>query len=126
MKILHTSDWHLGKQLYSSKRYPEFQAFLEWLSLTIQNHNIDILIVAGDIFDTNTPSLQAQELYYEFLARVHQTPCAHVVVVAGNHDSAYLLETPKTVLKTLNVHVVGNITDSIEDEILLLKDSKHI
>ena len=125
MKILHTSDWHLGKQLYSSKRYAEFQAFLEWLSHTIQNQNIDILIVAGDIFDTNTPSLQAQELYYEFLARVHLTPCAHVVVIAGNHDSAYLLETPKTVLKTLNVHVVGNITDSIEDEVLLLKDSKQ-
>ncbi len=125
MKILHTSDWHLGKQLYSSKRYPEFQAFLEWLSSTIQTQNIDLLIVAGDIFDTNTPSLQAQELYYEFLARVHQTQCTQIVVIAGNHDSAYLLETPKTVLKKLNIHVVGNITDNIEDEILLIKDSKN-
>lgn len=125
MKILHTSDWHLGKQLYSIKRYPEFKAFLEWLSSIIQTLNIDLLIVAGDIFDTNTPSLQAQELYYEFLARVHQTQCTHIVVIAGNHDSAYLLETPKTVLKKLNIHVVGNITDNIEDEVLLIKDSKN-
>lgn len=121
MKILHTSDWHIGKQLYGFKRYPEFKAFLEWLSLTIQQQNIDVLIVAGDIFDTNTPSLQAQELYFEFLASVHKTQCSHVVVIAGNHDSAYVLEAPKPILKKLDIHVVGRVADNIEDEVLLLK-----
>lgn len=125
MKILHTSDWHIGKQLYGFKRYPEFKAFLEWLSHTIQEQNIDVVIVAGDIFDTNTPSLQAQELYFQFLARIYQTQCSHVVVIAGNHDSAYVLEAPKSVLKKLNVYVIGSITDQIEDEILLLKDSNN-
>lgn len=125
MKILHTSDWHIGKQLYGFKRYPEFKAFLEWLSHTIQEQKIDVVIVAGDIFDTNTPSLQAQELYFQFLARVHQTQCSHVVVIAGNHDSAYVLEAPKTILKKLNIHVVGSATEHIEDEVLLLKDSNN-
>ncbi len=125
MKILHTSDWHIGKQLYGFKRYPEFKAFLEWLSNTIEEQNIDVLIVAGDIFDTNTPSLQAQELYFEFLARVHHTKCSHVVIIAGNHDSSYVLEAPKTILRTLNIHVVGSATEHIEDEVLLLKDSSN-
>lgn len=122
MKILHTSDWHLGKQLYGTHRYPEFKAFLEWLSTTAQEQSIDIVIVAGDIFDTQTPGLQAQTLYYEFLARVLKTSCSHVVVIAGNHDSAYLLETPKTILKTLQVHIVGQVSEKPEDEVLLLKD----
>ncbi|MCM8543320.1 MAG: exonuclease subunit SbcD [Lentisphaeraceae bacterium] len=64
MKILHTSDWHLGRNLYGRKRYEEFTAFLNWLCETIEIEKIDILLVAGDIFDTNTPSNRAQELYY--------------------------------------------------------------
>ena len=63
MKILHTSDWHLGRSLYGRKRYAEFTAFLDWLGDHIETEKIDILLVAGDIFDTNTPSKRAQELY---------------------------------------------------------------
>ena len=56
MKILHTSDWHLGRSLYGRKRYEEFSGFLDWLVLTIENQKVDVLLVAGDVFDTSTPS----------------------------------------------------------------------
>jgi len=68
MKILHTSDWHLGRSLYGRKRYDEFSSFLDWLSNTIEKEDIDALLVAGDVFDTSTPSNRAQELYYRFTA----------------------------------------------------------
>ena len=56
MKILHTSDWHLGRSLYSRKRYEEFDAFLSWLAETIQQQQVDVLLVVGDVFDTTAPS----------------------------------------------------------------------
>jgi exonuclease SbcD len=64
MKLLHTSDWHIGRTLYGRKRYEEYEAFLTWLSETIQGNEIDVLLVTGDIFDTSAPSNRAQELYY--------------------------------------------------------------
>jgi len=120
MKVLHTSDWHLGRTLYGRKRYDEFEAFLEWLTETIALESIDLLLVAGDIFDTSTPSNKAQELYYKFLCRVAASNCRHVVVIAGNHDSPSFLNAPKELLKVLNVHVVGAINESVEDEVIVL------
>ena len=67
MKILHTSDWHIGRTLYEKKRYDEFEQFFIWLLQTLESENIDVLLIAGDIFDTGTPSNKAQELYYKFL-----------------------------------------------------------
>ncbi len=125
MKILHTSDWHLGRSLYGRKRYEEFEVFLDWLAETIQQQQIDALLVAGDIFDTSTPSNRAQELYYRFLCQVAASPCRHVVVIAGNHDSPSFLNAPKELLRALNVHVVGAMTDSLHDEVILLKDEQH-
>jgi exonuclease SbcD len=127
MKILHTSDWHIGRLLYSQKRYAEFQAFLNWLVDQLIDQNIELLIVAGDIFDTTTPSNKAQSLYYQFLSKVSQTACRHIVVIGGNHDSASFLNAPREILSALNVSVVGAATDNIEDEILLLRDeSKRV
>ena len=120
MKILHTSDWHIGRTLYGRKRYEEFEAFLTWLAETIQQNEIDALLVAGDVFDTSAPSNRAQELYYRFLCRVAASSCRHVVVVAGNHDSPSFLNAPKELLKALDVHVVGSSTESPEDEVLVL------
>lgn len=124
MKILHTSDWHLGRTLYGKKRYEEFEAFLNWLTDTIQQQAVDVLLVAGDIFDTSTPSNRAQQLYYRFLCRVAVSCCRHVVVVAGNHDSPSFLNAPKELLKALDVHVIGNSGDSPEDEVLVLSDAQ--
>ncbi len=124
MKILHTSDWHLGRTLYGRRRYEEFEAFLNWLTDTIQQHEIDALLVAGDIFDTSAPSHRAQELYYRFLCRVAASCCRHVVVVAGNHDSPSFLNAPKELLRALDVHVVGNASENLEGEVLVLT-AKH-
>jgi len=122
MKILHTSDWHLGRSLYGRKRYEEFSAFLDWLVETIENEGIDVLLVAGDVFDTSTPGNRAQELYYRFLCRVSNSCCRHVVVIAGNHDSPSFLNAPKELLRALNVHVIGAVTDALEDEVLVIDD----
>jgi exonuclease SbcD len=124
LKLLHTSDWHIGRTLYGRKRYEEFEAFLTWLAETIQQNEIDALLVAGDVFDTSAPSNRAQELYYRFLCRVAASCCRHVVVVAGNHDSPSFLNAPKELLKALDVHVVGSITESPEDEVLVLRNDQ--
>ena len=121
MKILHTSDWHIGRTLYGRKRYEEFEAFLTWLAETIQQNEIDALLVAGDVFDTTAPSNRAQELYYRFLCRVAASSCRHVVVIAGNHDSPSFLNAPRELLKALDVHVVGSSSESLEDEVLVLR-----
>lgn len=124
MKILHTSDWHLGRSLYGRKRYDEFAAFLNWLLDTIESENVAILLVAGDIFDTNTPSNKAQQLYYQFLWRVSQSCCRHVVIIAGNHDSPSFLNAPKPLLAALNVHVVGAVTSDPADEVIVLYNNQ--
>lgn len=124
MRVLHTSDWHIGRTLYGRKRYEEFEAFLTWLAETIQQNAIDALLVAGDVFDTSAPSNRAQELYYRFLCRVAASSCRHIVVVAGNHDSPSFLNAPKELLKALDVHVVGSSTESPEDEVLVLRNDQ--
>ena len=120
LTILHTSDWHLGRRLYGRMRYEEFEAFLSWLQETISAQKVDVLIVAGDIFDTMTPSNRAQALYYEFLGKVSKLYCEHIVIVAGNHDSPTFLDAPSKVLKFLNVHVIGTACDDLNDEVLVL------
>ncbi len=122
MKILHTSDWHLGRSLYGRKRYREFSQFLDWLSRTIENENVDALLIAGDVFDTSTPSNRAQELYYRFLCRVAGSRCRHVVIIAGNHDSPSFLSAPKELLHAINVHVIGAITEDPKDEVIVIGD----
>lgn len=122
MNILHTSDWHLGRTLYGRRRQEEFAAFLDWLLGCIRTYNIDVLIVAGDIFDTSTPGTAAQELYYRFLARVGSTGCRHVVIIGGNHDSPSFLDAPAGLLRALDVHVVGQACTEPVDQVLLLHD----
>jgi exonuclease SbcD len=124
MKILHTSDWHIGRTLYGRKRYEEFEAFLTWLVETIQKNEIDALLIAGDVFDTSAPSNRAQELYYRFLCRVAASSCRHVVAVAGNHDSPSFLNAPKELLKALDVHVIGSASEAPEDEVLVLRNEQ--
>ncbi|WP_413501094.1 exonuclease SbcCD subunit D C-terminal domain-containing protein [Psychrobacter maritimus] len=120
LTILHTSDWHLGRRLYGRMRYDEFEAFLSWLQDAISTQKVDVLIVAGDIFDTMTPSNRAQALYYEFLGKVSKSCCQHIVIVAGNHDSPTFLDAPSNVLKFLNVHVIGTACEDLNDEVLVL------
>ena len=125
LTLLHTSDWHLGRRLYGRMRYEEFEAFLQWLEDTIRTQQVDVLIVAGDIFDTMTPSNKAQALYYEFLGKVSKSCCQHVVIVAGNHDSPTFLDAPSQVLKFLNVHVIGTACAEVSDELLVLDNNDN-
>ncbi len=125
MKILHTSDWHLGRMLYAKKRYEEFEKFLNWLVGFINTHQIDVLIVAGDIFDNTMPSNRSQELYYKFLYDVSNTCCRHIVIIGGNHDSPTFLNAPAQLLKAMHVHVVGEMCDELADEVITLYDQQY-
>lgn len=122
MNILHTSDWHLGRRLYGRRRYAEFVAFLDWLLATIEAEGVDVLLVAGDIFDSGLPGGRTQELYYRFLGWVANSCCRHVVIIAGNHDSPSLLAAPKELLAALNVHVVASPDPA--EEVLVLRDAQ--
>ncbi len=120
MKLLHASDWHLGRALYNRKRYDEIEAFLAWLAGIIERENVDVVLIAGDVFDNSTPSNYAQELYCRFLCRVAGSASRQVVVIAGNHDSPSFLNAPKELLKFLNIHVVGYAAGDPADEVLVL------
>ena len=122
LTLLHTSDWHLGRRLYGKPRYDEFKQFLDWQLQTLREQKVDVLLIAGDIFDTTAPSNQAQNLYYDFLSQVCHTDCRHVIIVAGNHDSASFLEAPKQLLKSFNIHIIGSMSDTPTDEVITLSD----
>ena len=125
MKILHTSDWHIGRTLYGRRRYEEFEAFLAWLLATVEREEIAALLIAGDVFDSTTPGIRAQELYYRFLCRVAGSCCRHVAVIAGNHDSPSFLEAPRELLRALDVHVVGAGSGNPMDEVLVLRNRQN-
>ena len=118
MKILHTADWHIGQSFFEHDRKKEHQSFLIWLRKQIQKHNIDALLIAGDIFDSPNPSAESQRLYYSFLKEVTaENQQLQIVIIAGNHDSAARLEAPNPLLETMNITVVGTIKRTTEGEI---------
>jgi DNA repair protein SbcD/Mre11 len=122
MRILHTSDWHLGQKLVNQSREAEQQMALEWLLSVIEAEQPDVLLVAGDVFDAHNPPQIAEEQYYSFLAKLKNTACRHVVIIGGNHDAPAKINAPKGLLRALDVHVVGGATDDIQDEIVALRD----
>ena len=111
MRIIHTSDWHLGHTLMDKTREEEMKAFFSFLIDTINEKKVDALLVSGDIFDTGTPSNSALSEYYSFLASVGKTECRDVFIIAGNHDSPSLLRAPKELLALVNVHVYATKED---------------
>ncbi len=121
MKVLHTADWHLGQRfLTGQERLVEQRAFLAWLLTAVQTQAVDALVVAGDVFDTTSPSYAAQELYYTFLVQLQATGCRHVVVVGGNHDSPTLLNASAQLLRHLRIHVVGEVPADPAAQLLTL------
>ena len=108
MRIIHTADWHLGQTFYSFERANEHRIFLEWLENILKERNTDLLLIAGDIFDSPNPSAEAQRMLYHFLTKVTTgNPNLKVVITAGNHDSAARLEAPNPLLSSFNTHVSG-------------------
>ncbi|MBM4375208.1 MAG: exonuclease SbcCD subunit D C-terminal domain-containing protein [Deltaproteobacteria bacterium] len=114
MRLLHTSDWHLGVAFHERPRLEEQAAFLDWLTETIERHEVDALVVAGDVFDTANPPAEALSLYYRFLAGLsglrgttRSGAPRKAIVVGGNHDSPARLDAPREVLSCLETTVVG-------------------
>lgn len=87
MRILHTADWHLGRTLEGRSRQEEHEAFVDELCAMVREERIDLVLIAGDVFDTGNPSAAAEELYCDALARLGENGRRAVVVIAGNHDS---------------------------------------
>lgn len=139
MKIITTSDWHIGNLFHGSDRLPEHKHFLSWLLRLVEEQKPDALLVAGDVFDNGNPSAAAQSAYYEFLDNATQAcPDMQVVITAGNHDSANRLEAPRALLTRHKVEVRGMVhrnwvqtddgggtwTNDFEDLMIAVKDKE--
>lgn len=110
MNILHTADWHIGQLFHEYDRTYEHQQFLDWLLVILTTERIDVLLVCGDVFDLSNPSAASIKMFYSFLNQaVKQNPDLQIIVTAGNHDSASRLESPKPLLESSNIHIVGLI-----------------
>ncbi|MEK7393896.1 MAG: exonuclease subunit SbcD [Fibrobacterota bacterium] len=123
MRILHTSDWHLGLELGGHDRLDEQKRFLSWLMDLCVERRIHALLVCGDVYDVANPSVAAQAAFAEFLAGFHRRlPNSDLVIVAGNHDSASRLELPRAFGEVLGgVHLRGVVSDSVQDRIVPLR-----
>lgn len=119
MRILHTSDWHLGQHFMGKTRQAEHRAWCDWLVQTVQDQQADALIIAGDIFDTGTPPSYAREQYNDFIVQMHGTGC-QLVIVAGNHDSVAMLNESKGLLGKLNTQVIATVGAEPDEQVLLL------
>jgi exonuclease SbcD len=105
MRIIHTSDWHLGQHFFGKSRAAEHQAFMAWLLEQIEHYQVDALIIAGDIFDTGTPPSYARTLYNQFIVQMQQSGC-QLIILGGNHDSVSMLGESKELLACLNTLVI--------------------
>ncbi|OMQ25360.1 exonuclease subunit SbcD [Serratia oryzae] len=120
MRLIHTSDWHLGQYFFTKSRAAEHQAFLRWLIEQVEQQQVDALIVAGDLFDTGSPPSYARELYNRFVVELQHTGC-QLVILGGNHDSVATLNESRELLSCLNTTVIANAQTAIEQQILVLQ-----
>ena len=118
MKLIHTADWHLGNSMHDIDRLEESKQFLDWLKGQIVDFGAECLVVAGDIFDTTNPSVEARRLYFRFLASLLDTCCKNIVLVGGNHDSGALLDAPRDLLDALNIQMVGSLGERPVEELI--------
>lgn len=110
MKILHTADWHIGQFFHEYDRTYEHQQFLKWLLEILINESIDVLLISGDVFDLSNPSAASIKMFYSFLNQaVNANPDLQIIIIAGNHDSAARLESPRPLLESSNIHIIGLI-----------------
>ena len=121
MRILHTSDWHLGQHFIGKSRAAEHAAFLRWLVAQVSELSIDAIIVAGDIFDTATPPSYARELYNQFIVELQPSGC-QLVILGGNHDSPAVLAESKQLLTKLNTWVIPTVQANVSEQIVILND----
>ncbi|MDR2926814.1 MAG: exonuclease SbcCD subunit D C-terminal domain-containing protein [Cytophagaceae bacterium] len=123
MKLIHTADWHLGQMFFDHDRKTEHLVFLNWLKKQVWEQGVDVLLIAGDVFDSPNPSAEAQKMYYRFLRDITmENPDLQIIIIAGNHDSAARLEAPNPLLETVNVAVRGIVKHITGREI----DCEHL
>ncbi|RXK87039.1 exonuclease SbcCD subunit D C-terminal domain-containing protein [Filimonas effusa] len=124
MKYLHTADWHIGQLFHEYDRAYEHQQFLKWLLGSLQAEQVDVLLISGDVFDLSNPSAESVKMLYSFLNQaVTANPDLQIIITAGNHDSAARLESPKPLLESSNIHIVGLVEkkdDRIDYEKLVI------
>jgi exonuclease SbcD len=120
MRILHTSDWHLGQHFMGKTRQAEHQTFCAWLIEQVRAHSVDALLIAGDIFDTGAPPSYAREQYNRFIVELRATGCA-LVVLGGNHDSVAMLAESKTLLAQLGTRVIPGVCEQLDEQLLVLQ-----
>ncbi|MAX67834.1 MAG: exonuclease SbcCD subunit D [Bacteriovoracaceae bacterium] len=125
-KIIHTSDWHLGKKLFKAIREEEHQAFLDWLYQYIQQNDINLLIIAGDIFDVPGPPYSAQKMLYNLVHKMGKIKNFQTVIITGNHDSPALFEVPKAFFEEHNCHVYTRLEKDLTrlEHIISFQDQK--
>ncbi|GBL05754.1 exonuclease subunit SbcD [Glaciecola sp. KUL10] len=121
MKFIHTSDWHLGHSLKGKSRHSEHEQFLAWLYEQALVHQVDALIVAGDIFDTSAPSSRAREIYQSFIAKLSHTNI-QLILLGGNHDSVAVLNESKAIAAELNAFVIPSTGMAIDEQVLTLRE----
>lgn len=110
MRLFHTSDWHLGQNLHGQERDFEHACFLTWLLARLAERKPDVLLIAGDIFDTVNPPVKSQERLYDFIVNAHeQQPLLTIVMIAGNHDSGSRIELPAPLMRRLRTHALGRV-----------------
>ncbi len=126
MKIIHTADWHIGQRLHERSRLDEHGQFLDWLLNTIQEYQVELLLVSGDIFDTALPSSDSTNLYYRFLYRLFDETDAYTVITAGNHDSPRHLEAPREFLEMGRIYVIGTAEEPAKCVVTLPRDNPRI
>jgi exonuclease SbcD len=119
-RVLHTADWHLGKTLGDLSRHEEHRRFLAFLVDAVRNHDVDAVVVSGDVFDSAYPPQSALTLYYDFVSEFRRRTKASLVVTAGNHDSPAVLEAPRKLLTALDIHVVGHLPKKVKDLVIPL------
>ncbi|MBP7184618.1 MAG: exonuclease subunit SbcD [Saprospiraceae bacterium] len=124
MKILHTSDWHLGQKFFNFDRDEEQRQALHWLIELIDLQQIDVVIVAGDIFDSANPSNSSRKLYYDFIVKCSHSFCKHLIIIGGNHDSPQMLHTTKDIVNYFKTSVVGSKSLNVADDIVIIKDQQ--
>ncbi|MEG1762027.1 MAG: exonuclease SbcCD subunit D C-terminal domain-containing protein [Bacteroidales bacterium] len=118
MKLLHTADWHIGQTFFEYDRKFEHLAFLSWLDTQIEIHIPDLLLIAGDIFDTPNPSADSQKVFYKFLKEITtKNKDLQIIIIAGNHDSAARLEAPNPLLEEMNITIRGLVKRNLDDSI---------
>ncbi len=126
MKILHTSDWHLGQKFMGQSRAKEHAGFFAWLVKLIRQEAVDLLIVSGDIFDTQTPPNYALKLYFNLLKELSAFADLTVIIVAGNHDSIATLNAPKALLAKMNIFIVASGEEPDNERIIPIYKDREL